>query len=141
MAKHKQKKKKNSIHIVEIKTCNELTLQGGNNVHYKFITEYPLKNLCTIKQNCIRADICQKKFNIGIEIKVAEYWLIPLIILKIMWRPSISSKSSQTLKTSISFRKKSCCIWNINEMRNLDKDKKDWIHKVQRNLDMKMMWF
>jgi hypothetical protein len=54
---------------------------------------------------------------------VKEHSLIPLTILNIMWRPSMFSRSSQILKTSISFWKKSCCAenkinreWTINHV-------------------------
>ena len=57
------------------------------------------------------------------QIGVKEYSLIPLTILNIMWRPSMFSRSSQILKTSISFGKKSCCTenkinrgWTINRV-------------------------
>ena len=56
-------------------------------------------------------------------VRVKEYSLIPLTILNIMWRPSMFSRSSQILKTSISFWKKSSCTenksnreWTINHV-------------------------
>jgi hypothetical protein len=128
------------IRLVAKKTCYKLTFKSTNYVHYKFINEHSLKNLCTIKQNCIRTKNVNNVKRVkwqwsnwnqnGIKYR---YLLIPFIILKIMWRPSVFSKSSQTLNTSTSFRKKSCCIQNIYERKHrvkkkLTKDSKALCH-------------
>lgn len=54
---------------------------------------------------------CQKQLvSVVVNRTRKEYWLIPLTILNIMWRPSRFSTSSQIWNMSISFLKNSCCI-------------------------------
>lgn len=96
---------------------NEPTFKRTDNVQDKIIRKNSIKDLCAVQQNCKnkkqrKNHVIEVSKEFDIEHKKAhddKHLLIPLTNLKIMWRPSIFSKSSDILKRSISLGKNSCC--------------------------------